>query len=272
MRRIVSPLSMVLCSLFVAGCVGSPARDIQEATFDREIDVTGPANVEVSTGSGNVEVHAAAGNRVEIHGTVRGGNFFWWSASPYEVERVAENPPIEKTGNTIRIGRLHNRVRNVSISYVVYVPAETDLRVSTGSGRLTVDGLTGRVDGRTGSGSISLIGIRGEVEAETGSGSIRASDVRGGLRMRTGSGTIRVQGEQTDRWDMETGSGSIEVDLPPDSGFELSAHTGSGGINVDYPNTSYEDNRRDRHDVRATVGDGAETLRLRTGSGHIRVY
>src|SRR6185369_17562291 len=110
--------------------------------------------------------------------------------------------PIEQTGNLVRIGRIPDRdLQNVSISYEIVVPPQTNIRSHTGSGRQQLDGIEGRVEAGTGSGSITLRDIRGDVNANTGSGSIRASSIRGGLRMQTGSGGIEVQGEQTSRWD-----------------------------------------------------------------------
>src|SRR5207245_6711226 len=99
-----------------------------------------------------------------------------------------------------------------------------------GSGSQSLDGINGRVEANTGSGSITLRDINGDLDASTGSGTIRAMGIRGGLRMHTGSGGIQVQGEQTSQWELGTGSGRIDIDLPPNAGFEFTGHTGSGGI------------------------------------------
>jgi hypothetical protein len=246
-----------------------------EGSFDRTLNVSGPVDIDVSTGSGSINIRSGSGNRVEIHGRIRAGESWWWPSRDSEdtVHRLEANPPIEQSGSTIRIGKTleHDGIRNVSISYDIVMPAQANLRAHTGSGSQTVDGVNGRVDVGTGSGSILLRNIQGDVAATTGSGSIRATGVRGGLRMHTGSGRISVQGEQTGRWELGTGSGGVDIDLPSNAGFDLSAHTGSGGIDVRYPMTVQGRIDHNRHDVSGKVGTGAYALNIRTGSGHIRI-
>lgn len=235
-----------------------------QGSFERTLAVSGPAELEVTTGSGNITVRAGEAGKVWVRGEIRarGGD------ADEKVRRLEANPPIEQDGNVIRIGHIEDRSlrRNVAISYELVVPAETRLRASTGSGNQSVDGLRGPVkadtgsgnvraanlDGdltaSTGSGSVSLDSIQGSVRAETGSGSIRARGIASGLRASTGSGDIVL--EQTGPGDVwaETGSGS--VDLHGVNGT-LYANTGSGGITAE--------------------GKPAGKWELSTGSGSIRV-
>jgi hypothetical protein len=248
-----------------------------EGTFDRTLNVSGTVSLDVTTGSGSITIRRGANNRVEVHGRIRGGGDNWFRSSrdtEEAVRRLEANPPIEQSGQNIRIGRLNNwdtSERNVSISYDIVVPAQTNVRSHSGSGSQNVDGIDGTVDVGTGSGSITLRDIRGDLEAGAGSGSITATQVRGGLRMHTGSGSIRVTGEQTGRWDFEAGSGGIEIDLPANASFDLSAHTGSGGVDVGFPMTVQGRIGSNRHDISGKVGSGAYPLSARTGSGHIRI-
>jgi DUF4097 and DUF4098 domain-containing protein YvlB len=244
---------VVILIVFAATALGSGI----QGSFDRTLNVSGTVDIEVSTGSGSIEIRQGSANRVEVHGKIRAGTDWWRSDRDAEeaVRRVKSNPPIEQSGQAIRIGRIAGeaRERNISISYEIVVPAQTNVR------------------SRTGSGSITLRDIKGALDANTGSGSIHATGVSGGLRMRTGSGGIHVEGEQTARWELETGSGGIDVHLPRNAGFELSAHTGSGGVHVDYPMTVQGRVDRNRHDVSGRVGNGGHTLNARTGSGPIRI-
>jgi len=244
-----------------------------EGSFDRTLNVSGTVYLEVSTGSGSIDIRHGQSNRVEIHGRIRSGYGWWWPSRDSQdlVRRLEANPPIEQSGQTIRIGRISNRegFQNVSISYEIVVPPQSNIKSHSGSGRQSIDGIEGRVEARTGSGDITLRDIRGDLDANTGSGSINATGVRGGLRMHTGSGGIRVQGEQTGRWELETGSGGIDIDLPANAAFELSAHTGSGGVDVGYPLTVQ--GKISRHDVVAKAGSGGYALTAHTGSGHVRI-
>lgn len=246
-----------------------------EGSFDRTMNVSGTVDLEVSTGSGSIDIKPASGSRVEVHGKIRAGSD--WRRSDRDIEdvirRIEADPPIEQSGQTIRIGRIAGRdlENNVSISYEIAVPTQSNVRAHTGSGGQTVEGISGKVEASTGSGGITLRNIKGDLEANAGSGSIHATGLRGGLRVRTGSGGIQVEGEQTARWELQTGSGGIDIHLPRNAGFELTAHTGSGGVYLDYPMTVQGKIDRNRHDVSGKVGNGAYQLNARTGSGHIRI-
>ena len=152
-----------------------------------------------------------------------------------------------------------------------YLPEQSNVRLHTGSGSQTIDGIIGQVEVGTGSCSVTIRDIKGELNASTGSGSRHATGIRGVLRMQTGSGGINVQAEQTSRWDLQTGSGGIDINLPPNAAFELSTHAGSGGVNVGFPMAVQGRIDRNRHEVSCKVGPGGPVLNGRTGSGHIRI-
>jgi hypothetical protein len=248
-----------------------------EGSFDRTLNVSGTIDIDVSTGSGSINIRQGSTNRVEIHGRIRANDGWFRSSRDTEdvVRRLESNPPIEQSGQSIRIGQspggFNDWQQNVSISYDIVVPGQSNVRSHSGSGSQTLEGITGRVDVGTGSGSIRLRDIRGDLDATAGSGSITLTGFRGGLYMRTGSGGMRIQGEQTGRWDLQTGSGGIDIDLPSNASFELSAHTGSGGVDVDFPMTVQGRLDSRRHDVSGKVGGGGNLLTARTGSGHIRI-
>jgi DUF4097 and DUF4098 domain-containing protein YvlB len=246
-----------------------------EASFDRTLNVSGTISLDVSTGSGNIAIRGGPNDKVEVHGRIRANSKWLGSTRGAEdaVRALQASPPIEQSGQVIRIGRVGNREleRNVSISYEIVVPMQTTITPHTGSGSQMVEGVNGRLAVDTGSGSLTLRDVKGNLDAATGSGSISATRFEGALRAHTGSGRIQVQGEQSGRWELETGSGSIDLDLPSTASFDLNAHTGSGGIDVGYPMTVQRRLNVNRHDVNGKVGTGNHVLSARTGSGHIHI-
>jgi DUF4097 and DUF4098 domain-containing protein YvlB len=227
--------------------LAAAARGAVEGSFDRNLNVTGPVDLSVSTGSGAIAVRTGNASAVRIHGLIRANNDRGATAEE-KVRFIAANPPIEQTGNTIRIGHIEDdRYRNVSISYELEVPAETRLHARTGSGEQSVDGIRGPAQLSTGSGGISARNIGNEIEAKTGSGDIEVENIRGGINASTGSGSISggpvagsisatagsgsVKLQQSAPGDVlvRTGSGTVEL-----SGVEgsLRVTTGSGGIRV----------------------------------------
>jgi len=248
------------------------AQSSADGSFQRTLNVSGPVDLDVSTGSGRIAIRSGESGRVEVRGSiyVRDGFF-----SLRDADRVARDveaaPPIEQTGNTIRIGRMDNTSYRdrVSISYEIVVPPNTVVRSRTGSGSQEITGVDGPVDASTGSGRIRVANVRANVSANTGSGSIAAEGITGGLRARTGSGSITAGGDPKDRWDLSTGSGSVFVRLPQQAAFNLDAHTGSGSVTVDHPITV--SGRLRRNEVTGQVRGGGVALDVRTGSGSIRI-
>ncbi len=255
-----------------------------EATFERTLSVSGRVELSVSTGSGYIHITHGTGNQVHIHGHVKSG----WGGSESKVGEIASNPPIEQTGNIIRIGTHHENLRNISIDYEIQAPAGAFLEANSGSGDLTDDGVGESAKLSTGSGSIHATGLHGsftvntgsgniyaeqtgegDVKAQTGSGSVELKNLRGGLRAGTGSGDIKVSGAPTADWHLETGSGTVEF-WAGSSGFVLDASTGSGSVHTDHEMTVQ--GAVDRHHITGKINGGGPTVRIQTGSGDVRIH
>ncbi|HUX28105.1 MAG TPA: DUF4097 family beta strand repeat-containing protein [Terracidiphilus sp.] len=255
-----------------------------EATFERNLSVNGRVQLTISTGSGNVHLTRGSGNQVHIFGRVKST----WGGSDERVREIANNPPVEQTGNIIRIGSRHENMRNISIDYEIQAPANTFLEASSGSGNITDDGIGDSAKLSTGSGNIHATGLQGgftvntgsgniyadqtsqgDVKAQTGSGNIELRNLRGGLRAGTGSGDIKVTGTPTFAWHLETGSGGIEF-WSENSGFTLDASTGSGNIHSD--REMLTQGSSSRHHLTGKLGNGGPTVRIQTGSGNIRIH
>jgi DUF4097 and DUF4098 domain-containing protein YvlB len=265
-------LTLLTTATLVAANVATAA----EGSFRETLDVGSALELEVTTGSGSITIREGAAGRAEIVGEIRafdGGFFFWRSgADAEEVVRALEaDPPIELEGGRLRIGHIDDPDfrHNVSISYEITVPADTAVQSHTGSGSQTVSGIAAPVTAGTGSGSIELANIHGDVRASTGSGGIRAAGIAGAFSGRTGSGSVALEQTASGAVDVTTGSGSVRIRLPQDAAFELDARTGSGGITTDRPLTIQ--GRLERNGIRGSAGSGGPPIRVRTGSGSVRI-
>jgi DUF4097 and DUF4098 domain-containing protein YvlB len=200
-----------------------------QGSFERTLTVSGPVDMDVATGSGDVTVRPGPAGSVKVIGHIR-ANSAWLSSgrAPAEkVKAIEAKPPIEQTGNTIRIGRMEDRdlQQNVSISYEITAPTQCTLRSRTGSGDQNVGDISGPVDVSSGSGSIVLATIGGRVDAATGSGDITTGAVRGALSARTGSGSVRAGGVSGELV-VSTGSGDIQVSQTATGSVRVSAASG----------------------------------------------
>ncbi|HUH62115.1 MAG TPA: DUF4097 family beta strand repeat-containing protein [Terracidiphilus sp.] len=255
-----------------------------EATFERTLSVNGKVELTVNTGSGNIHITRGSSSQVHIVGRVRSD----WGAGEERVREIANNPPIEQTGNIIRIGGHHEGYNHVSIAYEIQAPEDAFLDAGSGSGDITDEGVGENAKISTGSGNIHASGLRGgfsvgtgsgdiqaeqsgdgDVKAQTGSGTIELKGVHGGLRAGTGSGDIKVSGAPSADWKLETGSGSIEM-WPGDAGFTLDASTGSGSVHTDQEMTVQ--GSFDKHHITGKVHGGGPMVRVETGSGDIHIH
>ena len=239
-----------LAALSASACAVDAHGRRAEAMFDHTFSVSGPVDLEVLTGSGDILIRTGAAGTVQVHGRVRAGWDLWSRLNTEDrVREVAADPPLEQSGNAIRLGpRGVWGAGGVSISYEVTVPADARVRARTGSGDQIVGGVQGGIDSSAGSGDIRIDGTRGDVRVSTGSGdieveasdgsvtaragsgSIRATDVRGNVSARTGSGRVTVTHAAQGSTEVATGSGDIAV-----SGARgaLRLHAGSGDVTVD---------------------------------------
>jgi len=301
-----SPVLVVLTlAIASTGCFVDAQGRGAEGSFKRSFSVSGPLQLDVETGSGDIDIRTADTGAVVIEGRVTAGWRFWDGEDAEDrVRAVQQAPPIEQTGNDIRVGRGLRR-NNVSISYLITVPRESRVRLRTGSGDVTVDDLQGPVTAQSGSGDIRIgrtdADVRartgsGDIEVEaaagetdintgsgdvlmrlagtgrgeivTGSGDVEVDGASGPLRIRTGSGAIAVDGSPVAAWDLTAGSGDLTVEVPTGVAFDVNLRTSAGGIDAPAVVTS---ERATRRELRGHVGGGGPLVSMSTGSGEIRV-
>jgi hypothetical protein len=274
-----------ICGITAVLFVVAPVARAAEATFQRDILVSGRVDLTVETGSGSIRLTPGPAGCVHIFGRVKSN----WGGSDEEVREVADHPPIEQAGSIVRVGVHQKRLHNISIDYEIQAPPNSFLSASSGSGSLSDDGVGVDAKLTTGSGSIHATGLQGgfsvgtgsgsiyaeqsgsgSVEAQTGSGSIELKNLNGGLHAQTGSGGIRVAGTPTESWRVITGSGSVEL-WTGNAGLTLDAETGSGGIHSDRE-IAMQGSLEQHHHVAGKIGGGGPLVRVNTGSGGIRIH
>jgi hypothetical protein len=305
---------LALSGLVLSGFLSSAALGAT-GSFQQTVPVEDGILLDVSTGSGSITISSGQSGQVEVTGHIKVskrsflGIFKRSSEKMDEMVRAVESdPPVRLVDGTLLVGHIDDKAyeHNVSISYEIVVPADTEVKSHTGSGAQKISSVAGPVDAGAGSGKITLTDIGGAVKARTGSGAIRGdniagafearagsgsirltqvapgdvsvrtgsgsselSGVVGALKVRAGSGRVEVDGRQEGPWNIDTGSGSVRVKLPADASFHLDAHTGSGGIKIDHPLTVQ--GKISKKDITGDVRGGGDTLTIETGSGGVRI-
>jgi len=268
-----------------APAVSAETESQNSIPFDRKLSVSGEAQLMVSTGSGNIHLTRGSGSEIHIHGQVRVNR----DGSEEQARQIAANPPIEQTGNVIRVGQQHEEHwEGISIDYEIEAPAGTLLgatsgsgnivdegvgqnaKLETGSGDITANSLQGPFTVRTGSGNITAEQTgEGDVKAETGSGNIEIKEVHGSFHAQTGSGDIKATGTPSAPWTLQTGSGNIDI-WSGNAPLTLDGSTGSGSVITDHE--MLVQGSLDRHHIKGNLNGGGPLVRVQTGSGEIHVH
>ena len=145
-----------------------------------------------------------------------------------------------------------------------------DIRASSASGSVRVANIKGDVKISSLSGSTHVSSPGGRVDADTASGSVQVDGAMRDVKARAASGSVDVNGNpgSNSYWDLKTVSGLVQLGIPTDANFHLSAEAISGQIKADVPIIIEE---QDKHSLRARVGNGGGRVEVHTVSGEIRV-
>jgi DUF4097 and DUF4098 domain-containing protein YvlB len=242
-RRTLAALAgLLLAASLNAGCAMGPSAS---GSFDRTLSVSGPIRLELNNTSGDVSITGSADGKVHVHGDARASGFGFESPDKRMGELLA-NPPVEQHGDTIRIGEEMRRLRNVSVSYMIEVPHDTEISSAVLSGAQTIQDVRGPVKAEAASGSIRVSHIERQTQLSTLSGSIRADNIGEDIRAKSASGSVSVSNVKGDvrisalssstqilkpggRVEASTASGSVDVE---GATSDVKAHAASGRVNV----------------------------------------
>ncbi len=238
-----APAIMLLVSAaLLAGCQMGPS---VSGSFDRSLDVSGPIRLELSNVSGDVSILGSADGKVHVHGDVRVSGFGFGNPQS-RLNNILSNPPVELKGDTLRVGKDASRLHNVSISYSVEVPRDTEVNSSSVSGSQLVRNVRGPVQASSVSGTVRGKDIGREVRLTSTSGSIDAENCGDDVRATSVSGTVTVLSAKGDvlahsvsgdvhvqnpggRVDTDTSSGSVDV---RDANGDVKAHATAGRVTI----------------------------------------
>lgn len=261
----------------------------EEGSFDRSLAVSGPVDLDVTTDSGGITVTTGSSGSVRVHAILKAQRG-WFDSGDAEarIRELVRNPPVEQTGNRVRIGYVHDRnlLKGISMRLEIQTPPDTQLRARADSGGIDVDGIKGPADCHTDSGGIEIhhvgadvraaadsggihIGnVNGAVFAHADSGGIEATDVAGTIDAQVDSGGIRLAQTRPASIHARADSGGVTVKLAPDAGYDIGVESGSGRISV--PEMTVKGSFSPHH-VEGQVRGGGPLIDIRVDSGNITI-
>ena len=292
---------IAVAALALAGCEVNLNSEGIVSRETKRFSVTGQPDVQLDTFDGAIEVHSWDRDEVEVEIEKRAMEQALVDDMKVSAEQDGNRIVIKVTAprgsdghRGVQIGVHFSPTARLRVA----LPRNTQLSVTSEDGSLVVEDVTGKITLRTKDGSIRASRLAGEILARSGDGSIRVDRAEGkldletddgsitleakptSLRAHTGDGTIRFDVDadsvMADDWDLQTGDGSVVLSLPGSFNAVLDAETRDGSVRANHP--SLRDEKRDgesrqerRRTLKATLGEGGKTLRVRTGDGSIRI-
>jgi DUF4097 and DUF4098 domain-containing protein YvlB len=247
---------------------------VAAAQSDREtrpLSIGSAGAVDVSTFSGDITVTAGTGPAsVEIRREGHGR-----AARDAQSLREAAQVTVDVQNDRARIRVSYPRGRSdVSVSFVLIVPAGTKIVAHAVSGDIKTSGVTAEITADTASGDIALTGGRRAIEATTMAGTVHITDATlddaatahsvGGdviltrvkarrVTASTIGGDVTARTLTCDELSLKTTAGSVEFSGPLARGGRYEIHTQSGDVRF------------------APTGDVGFSLDVETFSGEIRM-
>ena len=229
----------------------------------RTFNVSPGGTLTVDADVGDIRVSAGSGNTVTVDVTQS-------SRSSRFMDVTAD-----QQGNNVVVrgkfegSRWLNFNFNGDAKFVVSVPTNYNVDLSTSGGDIKVTDLGGEAHVKTSGGGIALGNMGGPVVARTSGGDITLDGARGTAELHTSGGGIRI-GDVTGNIDAKTSGGSIEVRR---AGGDLYARSSGGGISIDDANGTVDVetsggsirarlSRQPRADSRLATSGGGITLQI----------
>jgi hypothetical protein len=170
------------------------------------------------------------------------------------------------------------------VDYVVKVPAECAVKVSSVSGGTSITDIQGECDVRSVSGEVTLLGVKGPMRLDTVSGSVAGQNLSGVLRAKTVSGALNLRTSDFPQAEINTVSGDVLLEtslhegpygihsvsgsarliVPPTAGCVVDLHSLSGQFGSDLPVNMVDRRPGNTH---ADVQGGGPQVHMKSVSG-----
>ncbi len=261
MKKHITPL-FAIPLIFATVALGS-----EPGRFERTLNVTGPVTLNVSSGPGGVTVSVGPSHSVTVRAVIRAAfGRADLGLAEANIQTLEQNPPIEQSGNTIRIGYVKNEslLEGVSVTYDIQTPRDTQVQASADAGALHIMSVQGPVETHNDAGMSDVVDVAGALQMTTRSGGIMVRNAGSTALLHNESGGVQLDGAKGAVM-VDTRSGRIE--LANVSG-QVSATTQSASIRLhDISGDAVATNHSGSIENLASSG----ATRASTESGSIRI-
>jgi hypothetical protein len=154
---------------------------------------------------------------------------------------------------------------DIDAKYVRFAPVEA----RTGKGNISCTRCFA-VNAETGEGNITLLEDgNSKARVKSGRGRIEIGGARGAIDASTQAGALHIKAVPSDDWQLQSGSGNIRLELPPQAKFEIEAGSDSGEINIERDDMQKPEG--EAHHLHEQVNGGGKHILIRSDKGSISI-
>jgi DUF4097 and DUF4098 domain-containing protein YvlB len=240
--------------------------------WSKTYTLTGKPDLRVETSDANIKVSTWDQNTIEAKVTT----------TRYKIGDDGIRIDEHQSGDTVEInvryphhGVVINFGNSMShrVEIDIHMPREGRVDLHTGDGKIELGNFKGEMQLRSGDGSQEIDSVDGKLHASTGDGHIRASGRFDELELKTGDGRVDAHAAGgsaiASSWRLESGDGTVTLEVPENLAADVDMHTGDGHIDLDMPITTTGKIRE--NEVRGKMNGGGNLLVIHTGDGSIRL-
>ena len=240
--------------------------------WSKTYTLTGKPDLRVETSDADIHVSTWDQNTIEAKVTT----------TRYKIGEDGIRIEEHQTGNVVEID-VHYPHHGVTINWGnsgshhvdidIHMPREGRVDLHTGDGKIEIGNFKGEMLLSSGDGSQEIDAVDGKLRATTGDGHIRANGRFDELDLKTGDGRVEARAAAGSAlatgWRLESGDGTVTLEVPENLAADVDLHTGDGHIDLDMPVTTEGKIREGQ--VRGKLNGGGNLLVIHTGDGSIRL-
>jgi phage baseplate assembly protein gpV len=238
--------------------------------WSKTYTISGKPDLRVDTSDANIHVSTWDQNTIEAKVTTSG----------YKIGEDGIRIEEHQSGDMVEID-VHYPHHGINIIWgnshrveiIVQMPREGRVDLHTGDGKIELSSFKGEMQLHSGDGSEEIDSVEGNLRAVTGDGHIRANGRFDQLDLKTGDGRVEARATAGSAlaadWRLESGDGTVTLEIPENLAANVDLHTGDGHIDLDMPVTTSGKLRE--NEVRGTLNGGGKLLTIHTGDGSIRL-
>jgi len=237
--------------------------------WSKTYTLTGKPDLRVETSDANIHVSTWDQNTIEAKVTT----------THYKIGEGGIRIEEHQTGNVVEIDvRFPHSGFSIGwndhrVDVNILMPREGRVDLRTGDGKIELSSFKGEMLLHSGDGSQEIDGVDGKLRALTGDGHIRANGRFDELDLKTGDGRVDARATAGSvlamGWRLETGDGSVTLEVPENLAADVDLHTGDGHIDLDMPVTT--EGKIREGEVHGKLNGGGNLLVIHTGDGSIRL-